>query len=74
MQISLEIEKSTSENLFITNSPHSILCRFHTQVIPKLDTDTTVRAVSLSSLLSPKALGDPIAPNTQPKSVSLARI
>ena len=74
MQISLEIEKSTLENLFITNSHHSILCRFHTQVIPKLDIYTTVPVLSLPSLLSPKALGDPIAPNTQPKSVSLARI
>ena len=74
MQLSLEIEKSILENLFITNFHHSILYRFHTQVIPKLGVYTTVPALSLSSLLTPKALGDPVVLNTQPKSVSLTRL
>ena len=74
MQLSLEIEKSILENLFIINFHHSILYHFHTQVIPKLGVYTTVPALSLSSLLTPKALGDPIAPKTEPKSVSLTRI
>ena len=74
MRLCLEIEKSILENLFITNSHNSILCRFHTQVIPKLGICTTIPAHSLSSLLSLKALGDPIALNNQPKSVSLLRI
>ena len=37
MRLCLEIEKSILENLFITNFHHSILCRFHTHVISKLD-------------------------------------
>ena len=74
MQLSLEIEKSILENLFITNFNHSVLYRFHTQVILKLGVYTTVPALSLSSLLTPKALGDPSALKTEPKSVSLTRI
>ena len=77
MQLSLEIEKISFgilEDLFITNSHLWIFCRFHTQVIPKLGIYTTVAAFSLSSLLTLKALGDPVPLNTQPKSVSLTRI
>ena len=69
MQLSLEIEKSILADLLKTNSHHLILCRFHAQVILN-----TVPALSLSSLLTPKALGDPIQQDTQPKLVSLARI
>ena len=71
MQLSLKIEKSILENLFITNFHHSILYRFHSQVIPKLGVYTTVPALSLSSLLTTKAFGDPIALNNEPDSVSL---
>ena len=69
MQLRLEIGKSTSADLLKTNSYHWILCRFHAQVILN-----TAPALSLSSLLTPKALGDPIPLNTQPKFVSLTRI
>ena len=74
MQLSLEIQKLTLEDLFIKKSHHWILCRFHTQVIPKLGVYTTIPALSLSSLLTPKALGDPIALKTEPKSIFLTRI
>ena len=73
MQLSLDIEKSILEDLLITNSHHRILCRFHAQVILKLGVYNLVRALSLSSLLTPNALRDPIPLNTQPKSVSLTR-
>ena len=69
MQLSLEIEQSILADLLKTNSHHLILCRFHAQVILN-----TVPALSLSSLLTPKALGDPIPLDTQPKLVSLTRI
>ena len=69
MQLSLEIEKSILADLLKTNSHQWILYRFHAQVILN-----TVPALSLSSLLTPNALGDPIPRNTQPKSVSLTRI
>ena len=69
MQLSLEIEQSILADLLKTNSHHLILCRFHAQVILN-----TVLALSLSSLLTPKALGDPIPLDTQPKLVSLTRI
>ena len=69
MQLSLEIEKSIFADLLKTNSHHLILCRFHALVILN-----TVPALSLSSLLAPKALGDPIPLDTQPKLVSLTRI
>ena len=71
MQLSHEIEKLILENLFITKFRHSILYRFHTQVIPKLGVYTTLPALSLSSLLTTKALRDPIALNNEPESVSL---
>ena len=71
---SLEIEKSILEDLFITNSHHWVLCRIHTQFIPKLGVHTTIQALSLSSLLIPKPLGVPISLNIQPKSLSLTRI
>ena len=74
MQLSLEIEKSILKRQFITNSHHWILCRFRTQVIPNLGFYTTFPTLSISSLLTPKLLGDPIALNTQPKLVSLTRI
>ena len=74
MQLSLEIEKSILAHLLRTNSHYWILYRFHAQVILKLGVYTTVPALSLSSLLTPKILGDPIQPNTQTKSVSLIRI
>ena len=64
MQLSIEIEKSILEALFISNSHHWIFYRIHTQVILKLGVYTTVLALSLSSLLSPKAYGDPISRNT----------
>ena len=69
MQLSLEIEKSILADLLKTNSDHWILCRLHAQVILKI-----VPALSVSSLLTPKALGDPIPLDTQPKLVSLTRI
>ena len=69
MQLRLEIEKSILADLLKKNSHHWILCRFHAQVI-----QNTVPTLSLSSLLAPKALGDPIALDTQPKLVSLTRI
>ena len=69
MQLSLEIEKSILADLLKINSHHWILCRFPTQVILN-----TFPALSLSSLLTPKALGDPIPLDTQPKLVSLTRI
>ena len=69
MQLSLEIEKSILVDLLKINSDHWILCRFHAQVILKI-----VPALSASSLLTPKALGDPIPPDTQPKLVSLTWI
>ena len=74
MQLRLEIEKSILADLLKTNSHHWILCRFHTQVISKLGVYTTILTLSLSSLLAPKALGDPIPLDTQPKLVSLTRI
>ena len=74
MQLSLEIEKSTLADLLKINSHHWILCRFQAQVILKFGVYSTVPALSLSSLLTPKALGDLIPLNTQPKSVSLTRI
>ena len=69
LQSSLDIEKSILADLLKTNSHHWILCHFHAQVILN-----TVPALSLSSLLTPKALGDPIPLDTQPKLVSLTRI
>ena len=69
MQLSLEIEKSILVDLLKINSHHWIFCRFHTQVILN-----TAPALSLSSLLTPKALEDPIPLDTQPKLVSLTRI
>ena len=69
MQLSLEIEKSILADQLKTNSHHLILCRFHAQVILN-----TVPALSLSSLLTTKTLGDPIPLDTQPKLVSLTRI
>ena len=69
MQLRLEIEKSILADLLKTNSHHWILCRFHAQVILN-----TAPALSLSSLLTPKALGDPIPLDTQRKLVSLTRI
>ena len=63
MQLNLEIEKIILEDLIITSSHHWILCRFHTQVILKLRVYTTILTLSLSSLLTPKALGDPILLN-----------
>ena len=74
MQLNFEIEKIILEDLFIINSHHWILCRFHTQVISKLGVYTTILTLSLSSLLTPKALGDPIPLNTQPKLVFLIKI
>ena len=76
MQLSLEIEKSTLADLLKINSHHWIICRIHNQVIPKLGVYTTVLAhtLSLSSLLTPKALGVPISLNTQRKSLSLFNI
>ena len=74
MQLNFEIEKTILEDLFITNSHHWILCRYHTQVISKLDVYTTILTLYLSSLLTPKALGNPIPLDTQPKLVSLTRI
>ena len=67
MQLILDIEKSILEDLLITNFHHRILSRFHAQVILKLGVYNLVRALSLSSLLTPKALRDPIPLNTQPK-------
>ena len=67
MQLNLEIEKIILEDLFITNFHHWILYRFHTQVTLKLGVYTTILTLSLLSLLTPKALGDPIPINTQPK-------
>ena len=69
MQLGLETEKSILADLLKTNSHHWILCRFHAQVILN-----TVPALSLSSLLTPKALAEPIPLDTQPKLVSLTRI
>ena len=69
MQLSLEIEKLILADLLKINSHHWILCRFHAQVILN-----RVPALSLSSPLTPKALGDPIPLDTQPKLVSLTRI
>ena len=69
MQLSLEIEKSILADLLKTNSHHWILCRFHAQVILNI-----VPALSHSSLLTHKALGDPIPLDNQPKLVSLTRI
>ena len=69
MQLSLDIEKSILADLLKIDSHHWILCRFHAQVILN-----TVPALSLSSLLTPKALGDPIPLDTQPKLVSVTRI
>ena len=63
MQLNFEIEKKILEDLFITSSHHWILCRFRTQVILKLGVYTTILTLSLSSLLTPKALGDPILLN-----------
>ena len=74
MQLSLEIEKSILADLLKTNSHPWILCCFQAQVIQKLGVYTTFPALFLSSLLTPKALGDPIPLNTQPKLVSLTRI
>ena len=74
MKLSLEIEKSTLADLLKTNSHHWILCLFHAQDILKFAIYTTVLALSLSSLLTPKALGDTIPLNTKPKLVSLTRI
>ena len=74
IQLNLEIEKIILEHQFITNSHHWILCRLHTQVISKLGVYTTILTLSLSSLLTPEALGDPIPLNTQPKLVSLIKI
>ena len=74
MQLNLEIEKTILEDLFIKNFHHWILCRFHTQVISKLGVYTTILTLSLSSLLIPKTLGDPILLKTQPKLVSLIKI
>ena len=73
LQLSLEIQKLTLEDQFITKSHHLILCRFHTQVISKLGVYNLVRALSLSSLLTPKALQDPIPLNSQCKLVSITR-
>ena len=67
MQLSLEIEKSILADLLKKNSHPWILCCFHAQVIHKFSVYTTFPALSLSSLLTPKALGDPIPLNTQPK-------
>ena len=64
MQLYLELEYGCDR----------ILCRFHAIVILTLGVYTIVLALSLSSLLTPKALGDPIALNNEPKSVSLIRI
>ena len=69
MQLSLETEKLILADLLKINSHHLILCRFHAQVILN-----TVPALSLSSILAPKALGDTITLATQPKLVSLTRI
>ena len=74
MQLNLEIEKIIFEDLFITNSYHWIICRFHTQVISKLGVYTTILTLFDSSLLTPEALGDPIPLNTQPNLVSLIEI
>ena len=74
MQLNLEIEKRILEDLFITSSHHWILCRCYTQVISKLGVYTTILTLSLSSLLTPNALGDPIPLNTQSKLVSLIKI
>ena len=74
MQLNLEIERTILEDLFITNFHHWILCRFHTQVISKLGVYTTILTLSLSSLLIPKTLGDPILLKAQPKLVSLIKI
>ena len=74
MQLSREIEKSILADLLRTNSHHWILCCFHAQVILKFGVYTTVPALSLSSLLTSKALSDPIPLNIQPKSISLTRI
>ena len=71
MQLSLEIEKLILADLLKINSHHWILCRFHAIVILTLGVYTIVPALSLSSLLTPKVLGDPIPLNTQPKSVFL---
>ena len=74
MQLSIEIEKSIFKRQFIKNSHHWILCHFRTQVILKLGFYTTFPTLSISSLLTPKLLGDRIPLNTQPKLVSLTRI
>ena len=66
--------KINLEDLLITNYHHWILCRFHDIVILTLGVYTIVPALSLSSLLTPKILGDPTPLNTQPKSFSLTRI
>ena len=73
MLLSLEIKKSILADLLKINSHHWILCCFHAQVILKFDVYTTVPALSLSSLLTPEELRDPLPLNTQPKSVSLTR-
>ena len=74
MQLSLEIEISILADLLKSNSHPWILYCFHAQVIQKFGVYTTFPALSLSSLLTPKALGDPIPLDTQPKFVSLTRI
>ena len=74
MQLSLEIEISILPDQLKTNSQPWILYCFHAQVIQKFGVYTTFPALSLSSLFTPKALGDPILLNTQPKFVSLTRI
>ena len=73
IQLSLEFGKSILADQLKINSHHWILCCFHAQVIPKLCVYNLVRALYLSSLLTPKALRGPIPLNTQPKSVSLTR-
>ena len=73
----LENVKSILEDLLITNSHRWIICRIHTQVIPKLGVYITVLALSLShlsSLLTPNALVVPISLNTERKSLSLISI
>ena len=74
MQLSLETQKLILADLLKINSHHWILCRLHAQDILKFGVYTTVPALSLSSLLTRNALGDPMPLNTQPKSVSLTRI
>ena len=64
MELSLETEKSILADLLKTNSHHWILYRLHAQDILKFDVYTTVPALSLSSVLTRKVLGDTIPLNT----------